>query len=79
MGSAPRAAVAKAVSTATLVPTATASAARRTSNGAVLLSSISAGKARRTSTKTTSVTVSTRNWVRARSGAPCSAKITPQP
>ena len=38
-----------------------------------------AGSRRRTSTKATRVTSSTRTWVSARSGAPCSANIADMP
>ena len=41
--------------------------------------SASAGSVRSTSTKMTNISVSTRNWVSARSGAPWNAKIAPQP
>jgi hypothetical protein len=38
-----------------------------------------AGRRRRASTKTAMVAVSTRNWVSATSGAPCSTKISAVP
>lgn len=79
IGSVLRAAVAKAATITTAAPTAADRMARRTLRAAVRLGSISAENFRSTSTKITNVNVSTRNWVRARSGAPCRAKITPQP
>ena len=45
----------------------------------MLAASASAGSVRSTSTKITSVSVSTRNCVSARSGAPWNAKMMPQP
>ncbi|SLI58143.1 Uncharacterised protein [Mycobacteroides abscessus subsp. abscessus] len=79
IGAPERAAMAKAASAVTTAPVARPISARRALNAAARLGSISAGNPRSTSTKITSVTVSTRNWVSARSGAPCRAKITPQP
>ena len=74
-----RAAIANAASVVTLAPTASASAARGSRCLRMLARSDSAGSVRSTSTKMTSVSVSTRNWVSARSGAPWNAKMVPQP
>ena len=74
-----RAAIAKAARLVTVAPTASARAARGNRLRPMLARSASAGSARSTSTKITKVSVSTRNWVSARSGAPWNAKIVPQP
>ncbi len=59
----------------TVSPTATATPSRTQRLAASGRTEKYAGSRRSTSTKTTSVIVSTRTWVRARSGAPCSRKI----
>jgi len=79
MGVVVRAAIANAASVVTLAPTATASSTRGIRFRRILGPSASAGRVRSTSTKITNVSVSTRNWVSARSGAPWNTKMTPQP
>ena len=63
----------------TVAPTASASTARGSRYRLMFALSASAGSVRSTSTKITKVSVSTRNWVRARSGAPWNANTVPQP
>ena len=60
-------------------PTATAMTPRTARSRGRWRSVKSSGSRRSTSTKTTRVTVSTRNWVSARSGAPCSTNSTAMP
>ena len=74
-----RAAIAKTASEVTVAPTASDSTARGSRKRPMSAWSASAGSERSTSTKITRTSVSTRNWVRARSGAPWKAKIAPQP
>jgi hypothetical protein len=74
-----RAAIAYTANVVTVAPTASASAARGSRYRLMCTLSVSAGSVRSTSTKITKVSVSTRNWVSARSGAPWNAKIVPQP
>ena len=79
MGLVVRAAIANAASTVTLTPTASDNARRGKRCRLMCARSDSAGSVRRTRTKITSVSVSTRNCVSARSGAPWKTKIAPQP
>ena len=71
--------MANAATVVTVAPTATDNAARGSHSRLTVAALVSAGSVRSTSTNTTSRTVSTRNCVSARSGAPCSANTTPVP
>ena len=74
-----RAAVATSATRAIVAPTAAASTARATGHTEALCSPSASGMRRSTSAKATSVTVSTRICVSARSGAPLVANSSTMP
>ena len=79
MGSATRAPVATSAIIDIVAPTATASTVRATGHTDALCSPMRAGMRRSTRAKVTRVTVSTRIWVSARSGAPLVANSATMP
>ena len=79
MGSATRDPVATSATIAIVAPTATASTVRATGHTDALCSPMRAGMRRSTRAKVTSVAVSTRICVSARSGAPLVAKRATMP